>query len=281
MSTGLDQFTAMLEDIDDFSEGSPAAPVRAESPQGGARPGGRKPRKPSFIAGAPIVGFTGPNGAGKTLIAVTCAINDDLANGRPVFSTVDIRSPWGDSTRLTSMRQLLELRDCTVLIDEIAAIFSSRDSLQIPREFDVFLQTLRHRGVTFRWTAPAWKRADVRVREITQVSVGVRNLGHILKKGQFWPTPITILAGALDATGVGVDETPEKILKRRIFIPQRLSGWGAYETLADTPRIGHGTISTVCVDCGGSVPRPSCDDDRHSTLGLPVPSPGGPARRRR
>lgn len=259
---------------------------RPEPEAGAAAPADRRlsyrlaRSKPSFISGAPIVGFTGPNGAGKTLVAVSCVIHDDLRHGRPVYSTVHIDSPYGSSIPLVSLRQLLELRDCTVLIDEIAAIFSSRDSMQVPREFDIFLQTLRHRGVTLRWTAPAWARADLRVREITQVVVSVQNLGKRLKPGAFWPTPITILAGALDCVGVAVDSAPEKVLKRRIFVPQLLTGWGAYDTLADTPRLGAAPHSGACVDCGGSVTRPACSEDRHRDLGIDL-STAAPARRPR
>lgn len=242
--------------------------------------------RPSFISGAPIAGFTGPNGAGKTLVAISCVINDDLRHGRPVFSTVPITSAFGDAGPITSMGHLLSLRDCTVLLDEVAVIFSSRDSMTIPREFDVFLQTLRHRGVTLRWTAPAWSRADVRLREITQVSVTVQALGKRVAAGAFWPTPITILAGALDATSVPVDAKPEKILKRRIFIPQRLVGWGAYDTLADTPRIGFQNTGGSCVDCGGTVPKAACSAERHDELRIPrlpgqVPKAPRPATRQR
>lgn len=233
--------------------------------------------KPSFIAGAPIVGFTGVNGAGKTLVAVSCIINDDLRRGRPVYSTVQIDSEFGSSIPLTSPRQLVELHDCTVFLDEVAVIFSSRDSLQTPREFDVMLQTLRHSNVTVRWTAPAWKRADVRLREATQVVVGCTVLGKRLRPGEFWPTPLSILAGALDTVSIGVDDTPERVLKRRIFIPQSLVGWGAYDTLAPTPKIGHPPSGGPCVDCGGMTSREKCSPERHQWLGLPAPAETGPA----
>lgn len=250
-------------------------PARRRGPQGAAAPGVPRGRllsrrgKPSFIAGCPIVGFTGPNGAGKTLVAASCVINDDLRAGRPVYSTVAITSPWGDSLPIRSLRELLEVRDATVFIDEVAVLFSSRDSMTIPKEFDVFLQTMRHHGVTLRWTAPAWARADLRVREVTQVVVNVFNLGRRQVPGSFWPRPLFIMAGALDATGVATDSKPDRVLKRRVFAPELLVGWGAYDTLADTPRIGH-THSGSCVDCGGTIKREPCSVDRHRDLGLPT-----------
>lgn len=241
----------------------------------------RRRTRPSFIAGAPTVGFTGPNGAGKTLVAVSCIINDDMANGRPVYSTVPIHSPYGDSIPITSLRQLLTLHDATVFLDEIAVIFSSRDSLAVPREFDKFLQTLRHQRLTLRWTAPAWARADLRVREITQVVVSVNPLGKYVRKGDFWPTPLAVMAGALDCTSVGVDDKPEKVLRRRVFLPKRLGGWGAYDTHADTPRIGAAPHSGACVDCGGTVAKPRCSPERHRDLGITMPSYAPPEERRR
>lgn len=235
----------------------------------------RRRHRASFVAGAPIVGFTGPNGMGKTLVAVSCIANDDLRLGRPVYSTVPITSPWGDSLPITSLRQLLELRDCTVFLDEVAVIFSSRDSMLVPREFDVFLQTLRHKGVTLRWTAPAWARADVRVREVTQVVVSCQGLGKVKVAGSFWRRPMLTLCGALDTISVAVDAAPEKVLKRRLFIPQALVGWGGYDTHADTPRIGHTATGGACVDCGGQTKRESCTVERHESLSIPT-YPGQP-----
>ncbi|MDM7856667.1 hypothetical protein [Cellulomonas alba] len=196
-----------------------------------------------------------------------------MKRGREVYSTVPIKSEHGESKEIRSLRHLLELRDCTVLIDEIAVVFSSRDSMLIPREFDVFLQTLRHSGVTLRWTAPAFARADVRVREVTQAVVGVHALGKRKVAGEFWPRPVTILCGVLDTTSIPVDGTPEKVLKRRVFLPTRLSGWGAYDTHADTPRIGHPPTGGACVDCGGTTRREACTPERHAALDLP-PIPG-------
>lgn len=229
-------------------------------------PRGRRFR--SLISGAPIVGFTGPNGSGKTLVAVSEAIHD-MRQGRRVVSTVQIHSPWGDSEPLLSLRQLLELRDCTVLVDEVAAVFSSRANGALPPEVDLFLQSMRHQEVTFRWTAPAWARADIRLREITQVSVGTLGLARFRPKGQFWPRPRIILAGALDTTQVKTDGVPTKIIGRRLWIPQRLPGWGAYDSLADVPRVGLAGQSGSCIDCGGTVKREPCTPDRHQVMGIP------------
>lgn len=220
-----------------------------------------------MIEGCPIVGFTGPNGAGKTLVAVTEAIADMRA-GRTVVSTVQIDSEHGSSVPLTSLRQLLELEDCTVLLDEVAVVFSSRGSMGLAPEVEVWLQTLRHRNITVRWTAPGWMRADTMLRGVTQVLVTCHPMGKKRAAGVFWPRPLVILAAALDVHSIPQDATPEKILKRRVYVPQRLAGWGAYDTMADTPRVGHPRSGGNCPDCGGSRRAEPCTPDRHRLLGV-------------
>lgn len=223
-----------------------------------------------MIEGAPVVGFTGANGVGKTLVAVSECIAD-LKRGRQVVSTVPISSPWGDSVPLTSLRQLLDLRDCTLLIDEVAVIFPSRGTQGLPDEVQIFLQTLRHHGVTVRWTAPAWMRADTMLRSVTQVVVGVFAVGKVNVRGSFWPRPLFIGAGAMDTTSVAQDAAPTKVLKRRFYYPQRLAGWGAYDSEADVPRIGRAATGGTCVDCGGTTRRQACSEQRHADLGIPAP----------
>lgn len=225
----------------------------------------------SIVKNAPVVGYTGPNGAGKTLIAVSDACFD-MSLGRPVYSTVPISSPWGDSIPIKSLRQLLDVRDATILIDEVAAVFSSRTTGSLPDEVVMFLGSMRHQRVTFRWTAPAWARADILVREVTQVSVPVFPLGRRKIKGSFWPRPILIGAAACDVTGLAVDKSPEKVMfgSRRAWVPSMLPGWGRYDSEADVSRIGWVRQGGRCVDCGGVRKAESCDVERHETLGIDV-----------
>jgi hypothetical protein len=221
------------------------------------------------IEDCPLVGFIGANGEGKSLVAVTECIAD-MRRGRGVLSTLPIACEYGESEPLVSLRQLLMARDVTVLLDEVSVLFSSRETGALPGEMVRFLQTLRHSGVTVRWTAPAWKRADVLLREVTQVVVGVRGLVKYTREGQFWPTPRLIAATAMDAVGVATDAQPEKILHRRVYLPKRLTGWGAYDSQGETPRIGWPIESGRCIDCGGRLRAESCSPARHAELGLPV-----------
>jgi len=227
-----------------------------------------KDRKPFAIAtGVPIVGFTGINGAGKTLLAVNQALCD-MAGGRRVISTVPITHPqYGESEPLRSMGQLSQLRDATLLLDDVSVIFSSRTTSSLPADVITFLHTLRHRNMTVIWTAPEWMRADNNLRGVTQALVNVAPLLRV-HDGSLWPRPRIAMAGVLDTTTGKADATPVRVLRRRFFAPSHLASFGAYDTQADTPMIGGHFVGGVCVDCGGSVTRPKHSQERHEQLGI-------------
>jgi len=227
----------------------------------------------NIASGIPVCGFTGVNGSGKTLLAVSCAIAD-MMTGREVYSTVPIEyvdpktGAVYRSHPIVSLRQLLELRNCTVLLDEVAVIFSSRSSQSLPNEVVAFLQTLRHLGITVLWTAPGWMRCDNLLRQSTQ---GVVNVTPVIRKhGKSpWPTPILAMAGLLDTTEGATDEAPTKVLRRSFFVPSRSRAWGSYDTLADTPLLGRHLQGGTCADCGGSLERHKHSEARHQDLGIP------------
>ena len=225
-------------------------------------------RRRDMALGAPIAGFTGVNGAGKTLLAVQSAISD-MAHGRVVYSTVPIRSRWGDSRPIRSLRELLTLEDCTILLDEVSVIFSSRSSQSLPAEIVALLQTLRHKRITVRWSAPAWMRCDNLLREVTQALVNVVPLARKKGPGVLWPAPRIVLAGVLDTSSGKTDAMPTRVLRRGFFIPSRTEAWGAFDTLADTPLLGRHLQGGRCVDCGGSIDTPKHTAARHEALGLP------------
>lgn len=240
--------------------------VAAAAPNG--EPSLKLPSVKSDMAnGIPICGFTGINGAGKTLLGAQSAIYD-MSRGRPVYSSVEIRSPWGNSKPILSLRQLLELSDATIFLDDVSVIFSSRSSQSLPAEVVALLQTLRHKRLTVRWTAPAWMRCDNLLREVTQ---GLVNVVPLLRHsdGSPWPRPRLVMTALLDTSAGKVDETPSKIMRRRFFRPNRLLSFGSYNTEADTPMLGRHLQGGRCVDCGGSVETPKHSEARHKHLGIP------------
>lgn len=217
--------------------------------------------------GIPVCGFTGVNGAGKTLLAVESAIAD-LQRGRRVYSTVAIDSKYGKSEPIVSLRQLLSLEDCTVLLDEVSVIFSSRSSQSLPAEVVAFLQTLRHRNIIVRWTAPGWMRCDNLLRQSTQAVVNVAPVLRVHGASP-WPRPVVAMAGVLDTTTGATDETPTKVLRRKFLRPIRSVAFGTYDTLADTPLLGRHLQGGTCPDCGGTFERHKHSEARHADLGIP------------
>lgn len=221
-----------------------------------------------LVRGVPVAGFTGINGAGKTLLAVESAIAD-LARGRTVYSTVPIKSPHGESQPVESLRQLLTIRNSTILLDEVAVIFSSRASQSLPSEVVACLQTLRHTGNTVRWTAPDWMRAEILLRGVTQALLNVVPLARVTSKDDPWPRPRMIMAGLLDTSQGKIDATPTRVLRRRFVRPRGLVAWGSYDTHADTPLLGRHLQGGRCPDCGGTRDIPKHSEARHDALGLP------------
>lgn len=254
------------------------------SPRKARPPRSSRPPKPlnSPITGAPIVGVVGANGVGKTLLAVQYALAD-MSRGRTVYSTVPIEHPvYGSSKPITTLRQLLQLRDCTILIDEVAVVFSARSTGSMPPEVVTLLQVLRHRNLTVIWTSPSWANADVMLRRVTQVLVVVAALARRSIPGQFWPRPTLIGISIMDTSTVPESAQPERVMKRRFYFPSRLASWGSYDTHADTPQIGHAPESGACPDCGGRRTAPACSTERHRELGIPdVPRSTAPASSRR
>lgn len=254
------------EPRNDGKLGPPAPGSRAAA--GGPGPSNTRLPGGDLVAGVPIAGFTGVNGAGKSMLAAQSAICD-MANGRTVYSTLPIRSPWGDSLPIKSLRQLLHLEDATILLDEVSVIFSSRSSQSLPAEVVALLQTLRHRRLTVRWTAPAWMRCDNLLREVTQGLVNVVPLLRYNERGNPWPRPRMVIAALLDTSTGKTDAQPTKVLRRRLYIPTRMPAFGAYDTHADTPLLGRHLQQGKCVDCGGSQEVPKHSRARHEGLGLP------------
>lgn len=222
--------------------------------------------------GVPIAGFTGPNGAGKTALAVQSAMAD-MQRGRVVYSTVAISCAFGKSRPIPSLSTLLDLEPgSTVLIDEISSVFSSRTGSTLPPEFDTFIGTARHSKIAIRWTAPAWMRAENRVREVTQGLVSVNPfIRRRDPEGSLWPRTVVAQVGVLDCIGVKTDADPEVVRRRRFVRLAGLQSWGCYDTHAPVASLVNTALFGTCPDCGGTRARPKCDGARHHELGLDAP----------
>lgn len=224
------------------------------------------------IIPVPILGVTGINGAGKTLYAVEIGMKA-LAQGVTVYSTVQIKFSRNghtyESQPLLSLTQLLELRDCLVLLDEVSSIFSSRATSSLPGELITYLKALRHRNVAVLWTTPNWMDCDVQLRRITQACITWRPILRRPVKDSLHPRSIISLGSLLDTASVPTDKTPQRVLKRMVRLLPRSPAIGSYDSLADTPQIGRLLSTGPCPDCGGARAGVKCTPSVHTALGLP------------
>lgn len=129
---------------------------------------------------ATIHGYIGANGHGKSL-AMLHDTKLSIDRGRPVLSTVrvlDPRKPWNSIAGgypaydgyepFTKWDQLLTFRDGDCLMDEVLGVAASEAGKALPKEVQLLLNQLRRRDILLRWTAPAWSRANIVLREVTQ-----------------------------------------------------------------------------------------------------------------
>ncbi|GAA1698896.1 hypothetical protein GCM10009808_15500 [Microbacterium sediminicola] len=119
----------------------------------------------------PIRAIVGANGSGKSLCALRSLL-PSLDAGRTVYSTVPLYdAATGDLhpsyRRFESWEQLMHAEHADFFADEISGIASSRDHNNLHSEVINRLHQLRKVDVTFCWTAPAWRRADLSLREVT------------------------------------------------------------------------------------------------------------------
>ncbi len=119
----------------------------------------------------PIRAYIGPNGAGKSLAAVRDLL-PSLDAGREVYSTVPLYDAATGELhpgyrQFRSWEQLMHAQHADFFADEISGIASSRDHNNLHSEVINRLHQLRKVDVTFSWTAPAWRRADLSLREVT------------------------------------------------------------------------------------------------------------------
>lgn len=115
------------------------------------------------MTNAKIIACIGANGSGKTLCAVTRYAAPALRRGKEVVANFTIEG----GRKLRDHREIPELTNCLLILDEISAAFPSRGSHTMPPEIVRTLNQLRKVGVTVVWTAPSWKRADTVLREVT------------------------------------------------------------------------------------------------------------------
>jgi hypothetical protein len=246
-----------------------------------------------------IRAFVGPNGSGKTLGAVVLNALPAWRRGIPVVSnmTLDPAAIGLDPALfipLTTWRQIPELRDCVLIVDEIQATFPSRESARMPAELARMLNQLRKPNVQLVWTGPAWARADLIIRECTQYVTLCRGMlpDRMVRQpgvvARFPPAlKVDGRAQRVETTGwlpnrlfryVTFDATAfeeftlgkaEKLrpMSRRFYWRTAHPEQACYVTGEQVSLLDHIDEFGTCMQCGGNRRRPACScGERHDTV---------------
>lgn len=238
--------------------------------------------RPIPVAG--ITAYVGANGSGKTALAVHERIRHAIRTGRPLYSTVDVhwraergkyKGKFVESVPITGWSQLSQIEGADFLLDEVAALASSRETIGLPPDLLNWLGSLRHHDVTCTWTAPSWNRADKVLREITQVIVAMRPLINdtainelrwslsevpflrVSPPTRYWARTFYAFAGVYNTMGASDGDAPlGRPGSMRVVPVSRLLSIGAYDSWAGVPHLSE--HSPVCDECGNLKRREYC-----------------------
>ena len=154
---------------------------------------------------------------------------------------------------------------CTLLLDEITSVLPARDAVNVPPELQRMLNQFRKPDVWVGWSAPAWARADLMLREVTMDVVESRPVLEWLTsktvKGQSWKQHRCFRwtvydafeyeeadAGRVSWNAVGSKRSFLLSPRRRKLIQS------VYNTLEGVELLDH----IQCGVCGGRIPRKVC-----------------------
>lgn len=272
---------------------------------------------------AGISAWIGKNGTGKTLRMVHELLLPALNRGVPVvanltvFASVDdavcpgehcpcrvldvdgldrehwqVREPHPLWRPLESWREILTIERCVLGLDEISSAFGARESGKMPFQVAARLQQLRKAGVRVGWTAPNWKRADVVLREVTQVVTECRGLFPQVRvddAGESWEENRIFRYRSFDCSDFEEFSLQEATAGRR----NRTSGmrpidtsWYRrkkhpthllYSTNQKVEMLDHLDEYGTCVVCGGTRRRPACSCKKGRAGATPDGAPAPPA----
>lgn len=242
-----------------------------------------------------IAGVVGANGHGKTLGAVALFVLPAWQAGRTVVSNLRLYPEavgfkpelWrplkstGELLRLGDHGGRIDLdtgelwsttRDEGVMLflDEITSVFPSRGFADLPGEVQRFLQQMRKPDVApVVWTAPAWARADVMLREVCQWCVEAEPMFPMLSRrpetAWGWPQhrwfrylfhdawSYEQYIGLATPDGERERRRPERVVRvwrRKVLQAAR----AAYDTREGVDLLDH----LACPKCGGKKARKSC-----------------------
>lgn len=249
---------------------------RDDGPHGGRRlppPSARfKSKATRTRRGFTIHAYIGANGHGKSLAMLHDTYLSILA-GRRILSTVRIIDPrtglpYEHYEPLRTLSQLIDARNCDVLLDEIVGALPSTAGQSLPVEVQLLLNQLRRRDVALRWTAPSWMRCNVVLREVTQAVTVCRGYmpkyEHSTDTERVWGSNRLFRWTTYDAY-----EFTEWSDNKEAKLKGKANAWAwrgrkmmaqyCYDTLDAVDNIDSG--EGFCFRCGGMRPklqRPAC-----------------------
>ena len=243
--------------------------------------------------GFPIQAYLGTgNGSGKSLMMVHDTL-PSLDFGRPVLSTVrllDYRNPRqcddptctfpGHPNHMAAhplyipfkdYQQLLDARDCDILMDEVTGIASSREYQNMPVEVANFLVQLRRRNVSLRWSSTNWARSDVIIREVTQAATLVTPHFARVRKSKpgeppiLWRDRFVFVARTFDAALLddfdarAADVGSMKAMITQVYSRHGAYAMNAYDTLDPVSALSSHNTAGMCMTCNGKKKIPACN----------------------
>lgn len=271
--------------------------------------------------GFPIRAYVGPNGGGKSTAMVWDTI-PALRAGRPVLSTVrilDFDNPrecddpacevdHDAYLKATGNRHMaahpgyrplrrwsdvMEFRHGEVLLDEVTGVASSRGFHAMPGAVLNHLQQLRRSDVVLSWSAPAWARADVGIRSVTQSvtlcrgllktkvpasEAGLERAWHH-RRLFLWRTFDAFAFEDFEVSQTTPGHNGQKARLRPIY---RDRHWGpgslafsTFDTFDAVASLSSITETGICMTCDGSKRRPPCSCDGEAPPARPARSPRG------
>lgn len=260
---------------------------------------------------ATIHAYVGENGGGKTLAAIFDTI-PSLEAGRMVAGTVMLLDPdrqadsldhfedaWaslGIEERpkralalphplwvpIRTWADLLDRSDCDLLLDEVQGVVNSRAHQSLPAAVLTAVQQMRRADNAVRYMTPAYARADVALREVTQAvtyclgflperhrpCAAECDQDHEHTKARLWGANRlfrwrTYNAKDFDeftSAHLASDQRKERLrcLARQWYRRRGDDAHRYYDTFAPVLSIRDVTEGGSCLRCGGTRRRPAC-----------------------
>lgn len=123
-----------------------------------------------------IEAFTGMPGQGKTYLMTRLAMKH-MKKGKEVWANY----PLEGAKRWSQVKDLFEIRDATILIDEAGLVAPSGFWKDIPFEVMAHWRQHRHKGVNVWYTAQDLRDIAVPLRRVTQFENKVSKLGPFIR----------------------------------------------------------------------------------------------------